>query len=104
MLAAACTRAVSGSGPSMVLEISVSAGGTNAITHRRWRDLVSLEAALVRERTLHGPLILATGRTVTAETRRKAADAFFSRLFNGVSAPPKALLDFLDIDQPSTVH
>ena len=105
MLEAKCTRAVSGSGPSMVLEIRVSVGGANhTILNRRWRDLISLEAALVRERMLRGPLMLATGRTVTAEARRAAADAFLARLVNNADAlPPHSLLEFLDIADAAAV-
>ena len=89
----------------MVLEIRVSVGGANhTILNRRWRDLISLEAALVRERMLRGPLMLATGRTVTAEARRAAADAFLARLVNNADAlPPHSLLEFLDIADAAAV-
>ena len=58
------------------------------VLQRRWRDLVALEAALVREQSLRGSLMLSTTRITSAEQRKIAANGFFLRLL-GDGQPPK---------------
>ena len=91
-------RVVSGVGAQMVLEIDVESLASRPplrfALRRRWRDLLQLEAALVKE-GVRTPLMLSTGRSQSSEQRRAAADGFISKLLE--SSPPRRLLEFLEL-------
>lgn len=91
-LTARISRTLGGAGPSMVFEVDVESFASKPplryVLQRRWRDLVALEAALVREQSLRGSLMLSTTRITSAEQRKIAANGFFLRLL-GDGQPPK---------------
>ena len=104
-ISAWASRVVSGVGASMVLAIDVeSLVSGRFVLQVRWRDLLVLEASLVREGFLaRGRLqqVTSNGRLGSDEKRLAAADALLARALATNVVPPKTLVDFLQLQSPA---
>ena len=106
-LAATPTGTTIGFGTSMIIELSVRVDCSHAppqqhILRRKWRDLVTLESVIMQQQpgARKRPVLLSTGRAISAEQRCEAVGLFFDRLLEDCHderQPSDVLCQFLGV-------